>query len=99
MNRSVLTIDHMPACKQYLLQTELQSFCTKHWVIFRISPRIIPSFPLMLDLILGLIRKKVMLEFSIILILNAIVSDTEFHTDHQTDLQLHSEVNLNNPEL
>jgi len=38
-------------------------------------------------------------EFSIILsLILIIVSDAEFHTEHQTELQLHAEVNLNNPE-
>jgi len=65
-------------------------------LIFWINLSIMPSFQMMLDT--GTKPKdKVMLEFRIILSLMLIVvSNAEIFTEHQSELQHHAEVNLNN---
>jgi len=74
----------------------------KHLVtIFHIRPSTIPSFLVMLNVELNTRfnpKDKVTSEFSIILSLTLVVaSDAEFHMKHQTKLEHHSEVDLNNP--
>ena len=88
----------------YVCVSNLTDQLANHWMacsdvewvtIFWTSPSIMPSFGMMLDLILGLIQKtkwRWSLEFSIILSLMLIVtSDAGFHTKHLTKLQHQSE--------